>query len=996
MASSLPTIPRIVFTIVEPISLVAGFLGAMLDPAWFAAEQIPQTEPLVINDNGVVLALELGNLYLLLAFIGLAVLNTTSEVKVVRSYLVALWLGDVGHILFSGYGLGKDKLLNPAEWNAMAWGNVAVTTLACLHTLEWPPICFPALFASARQRLMVRISYVADQLPAPRKGRAYLTRDKGRPFCTDHRRVRVRVGSYWLVEAGRDHLNATKPKQTLPSTPSALLSSNSTSHSSLTSIVSVFVAMESRTLRKRPPPATAPDPSQAPKATRSTRRTATPSVANSESKQAKTAPGRASRSAEPARPNLIARRGARIPAPDRAASIISINTNPPLGDDDTDLGEEDRASEANYQEHVPSSVVDPEEATRYAIMERSLPDLVHTTEELMSRLKDADYDDPIFRGLVNVKKGAFVSARENFEESKTSPLIDWAQALEIFDTEESSETAAAAIVRANMVTALDEVLTLKAEPLSDAFPLLEKLNSWFPSLFVVSREMFEHPRLTLDIRTWYLIEVLKGQKSEPNYRQIIANVFCEPADGLSFPQRFSSGPFRTLGESVDEDLEELCADRISKIIPLIKKDKRTYGVGQLQHLFPFRSLLDDLETWLKTAYALLGETIGRSPSSGEHESGGFIDAEEEIHGSQADAASESQPIVRARTGEEQPSLFSGKASISYLNGQQRNSRTAPPSNQQQDVQPFEAPRDYPEHTNSDLLGSPLPVSNHDQDVYPPEAPRDYPEHTNAELLDSLIPSSSAALLGQDQASGSRPDKKPRYHDPFRPEPVEEKEKEKKEKKEKKEEEEEEEEDDPFETDTRPLKNGKRAAFSSSMPPPPRPKRPRVTPSQPAPTTSSASTNHAARSQPFSSAPTDDDFETLRRAKLEITQKARLPLAPAPKRIAWSNHDSAVLLQLIRQRHAAWANMENYDNDQFEHPRNQQAYRDKARNMKVDYLLTDAILPPCFDLVVLSKKEINRLISIGKNPYRKESEINEEGEAVNTEYDGELQASSLEQ
>lgn len=73
------------------------------------------------------MAWQLGNLYLLLAFIGIAVLSTTSENKVVRAYLVALWLGDVGHIGFSCYGLGWEKLLRPAEWNAMAWGNIAMT-----------------------------------------------------------------------------------------------------------------------------------------------------------------------------------------------------------------------------------------------------------------------------------------------------------------------------------------------------------------------------------------------------------------------------------------------------------------------------------------------------------------------------------------------------------------------------------------------------------------------------------------------------------------------------------------------------------------------------------------------------------------------------------------------------------------------------------------------------------------------------------------------------
>jgi hypothetical protein len=96
------------------------------DPAWFVAEQIPNTTP-AISDNSVVVAFQLGNLYLLLAFIGLAVLNTSREIEVVRAYLFALWLGDIGHVFFSARGLGKSLLGNPGAWNAMAWGNVAFT-----------------------------------------------------------------------------------------------------------------------------------------------------------------------------------------------------------------------------------------------------------------------------------------------------------------------------------------------------------------------------------------------------------------------------------------------------------------------------------------------------------------------------------------------------------------------------------------------------------------------------------------------------------------------------------------------------------------------------------------------------------------------------------------------------------------------------------------------------------------------------------------------------
>jgi hypothetical protein len=70
---------------------------------------------------------QLGNLYLLLGFLGIAILSTTNETKVVRAYLIALWLGDVGHIGFSSYGLGWDMLMSLPKWNATTWGNIAMT-----------------------------------------------------------------------------------------------------------------------------------------------------------------------------------------------------------------------------------------------------------------------------------------------------------------------------------------------------------------------------------------------------------------------------------------------------------------------------------------------------------------------------------------------------------------------------------------------------------------------------------------------------------------------------------------------------------------------------------------------------------------------------------------------------------------------------------------------------------------------------------------------------
>ncbi|KAI3529254.1 hypothetical protein CPAR01_10407 [Colletotrichum paranaense] len=136
-AAALPTFPRLVFTVFEPISLVGGFLGAVINPDWFISEQIVQgaisaAVPTAESDNARLVALQLGNIYLLMAMVGLAVLNLTNELKVVRGYLVALWIADLGHIYVCYHVMGLDRFLDVASWNSMAWGNVGVTALLCL------------------------------------------------------------------------------------------------------------------------------------------------------------------------------------------------------------------------------------------------------------------------------------------------------------------------------------------------------------------------------------------------------------------------------------------------------------------------------------------------------------------------------------------------------------------------------------------------------------------------------------------------------------------------------------------------------------------------------------------------------------------------------------------------------------------------------------------------------------------------------------------------
>ena len=84
--------------------------------------------PVVSSENSRLVAQQLGNAYGLLFLAAVAVLYTTNELKVVRNYLIALLIADIGHIALTCIQLHRDgTLLLLDEWNSMTWGNVAVT-----------------------------------------------------------------------------------------------------------------------------------------------------------------------------------------------------------------------------------------------------------------------------------------------------------------------------------------------------------------------------------------------------------------------------------------------------------------------------------------------------------------------------------------------------------------------------------------------------------------------------------------------------------------------------------------------------------------------------------------------------------------------------------------------------------------------------------------------------------------------------------------------------
>lgn len=137
MASILPTAPRLVFTVLEPLSLVAGFFGPMISPEWFLAEQIAGSPQQGITRNAQMVVYQLANIYLLMALVGIGVLYATTESRVVRNYLIALAIGDLGHVGITYYVMEHEKAIDIANWTSVTWGNIGFTAFLFFFRLAY-------------------------------------------------------------------------------------------------------------------------------------------------------------------------------------------------------------------------------------------------------------------------------------------------------------------------------------------------------------------------------------------------------------------------------------------------------------------------------------------------------------------------------------------------------------------------------------------------------------------------------------------------------------------------------------------------------------------------------------------------------------------------------------------------------------------------------------------------------------------------------------------
>ncbi|KAL9127662.1 MAG: hypothetical protein Q9217_003509 [Psora testacea] len=101
---------------------------------------------------------------------------------------------------------------------------------------------------------------------------------------------------------------------------------------------------------------------------------------------------------------------------------------------------------------------------------------------------------------------------------------------------------------------------------------------------------------------------------------------------------------------------------------------------------------------------------------------------------------------------------------------------------------------------------------------------------------------------------------------------------------------------------------------------------------------------------------------------EANAQAKIRVACQPKRIQtrkpWSTEEIDTLLDLIRGNGVSYALLKKLDVEGILEGRDQVALKDKARNIKMDFLKAGTFLPKNFEHIPLSKPLVDRLESIG--------------------------------
>lgn len=135
-AYALPLIYRLFFLIIEPISALVGAYYAHFGQDQYLALTHAASAPSPIPLGTSIAVSQLANLYFFFAINEALVLRSTSDVRVWKTVLFCLLIGDLGH-LYTVRGLGPEIYWSFAKWNAIDWGNIPFVYLGATMRLAF-------------------------------------------------------------------------------------------------------------------------------------------------------------------------------------------------------------------------------------------------------------------------------------------------------------------------------------------------------------------------------------------------------------------------------------------------------------------------------------------------------------------------------------------------------------------------------------------------------------------------------------------------------------------------------------------------------------------------------------------------------------------------------------------------------------------------------------------------------------------------------------------
>ncbi|RYO86167.1 hypothetical protein DL766_001969 [Monosporascus sp. MC13-8B] len=608
-----------------------------------------------------------------------------------------------------------------------------------------------------------------------------------------------------------------------------------------------------------------------------------------------------------------------------------------------------------------------------ALLEIALPDFSRICGKILEQLKAIGDGMPSTTDSMRLEvlKIPYDAWRFAFTDSGI-PFINLEQtSFGLLSKDDTASLAEArkAVCSGNLVSLLALIVDIRVGK-RQAAPVLQDLDDAFPTLFDPTFQgrrdgIAETFDLAFRIRCRRLVDSLSAASEQPI--SLAARIFCDRMDEASTRARqiLEDGPYKHLADvNVNEDdaSREIYQKILRQLVPRLSSGDTSEIRASLDATYPQETLLSDLRSWALTSLERLtksspmaddkpgrpvAETRNTNASSAHDGSEPpFVGAEEGAQaGSDSGSDSESQDIHVPALKGPQGSFFDGSVTLAEVRRSERltseRASLVPPSNQQavKGKQKDSNLQDAIRRLDSTHVLSAL-------DVRPPPV---YPSNNRGRDSISVVQSASTSTR-----SGAS--KRLRSVDFDNNE-------------------------NDFEVKSSLTSRARRAriddtgAFETS---------PRRAPLSGQPPASSLEPVQERHRLLQSSLPVGGGLQghhlialsqDVRNIKRDFNARR-----PRQSRVPWSAEDTDLLIKLIAKHRCSWSAIA--EEGGFEVSRDQQAVRDRARNLKVLFLQGDKTLPACFDMVALGQKERNTVIRVGRNPDRRESDLDQDNNVIN--------------